>query len=285
MTLEKIKELQNCVRYTVFFQKVEEFLFIFAEIKKFRKDNFSEINQTIVFNDNLKLLLHFLHLLIYQDYENLTLLMNFKANIFINTFIDIKDNLMDFLDSIAEMLFRCDIEYKYDNYYFFCDCLIKILDLVHFDNLFIYNELNDKEELDRELIDSHFSVIERVMKICKRTIKFISMNQPEALDCVEKIVEKIRFMKNDQNLQNMFNNYFFDPDDMKVVVNYSEGACLTNLEKFIGTYLDFFNELIFYDLYFYGVIRDLDDFIYPNDTVEHIFESRSRKKMQFAGRN
>jgi hypothetical protein len=47
------------------------------------------------------------------------------------------------------------------------------------------------------------------MAISKKSINNISMYQPDFLNCVEKIIEKIKFIKCDQNLNQILNGYFF----------------------------------------------------------------------------
>lgn len=142
MTNDKIVEIQQCVRYTLFFQKIEEFIHIYAEGKKYMKSNNKKrFNAGGIQIDYLKMILHFLYLLVNRNYENLCLLMNFKTNIFINAFFDIEDHLYDFLELISEMLFSNQTSYQFDNYYFFSESMNAILNKVNFEG----NDTNKKE--------------------------------------------------------------------------------------------------------------------------------------------
>ena len=67
-------------------------------------------------------------MLIDKNQENLVLLMNFKPNIFVCTFMIIKEDLFNFLEIVAEILFSSYYQYKYDNFYFFTECINEILD-------------------------------------------------------------------------------------------------------------------------------------------------------------
>jgi len=131
-TINRILDLQTSVPYTLFFQKVEEFLHILAEGKKYQKK--SNFNVSGVHNDYLKILLHFLFLLINKNFENLALLMNIKPTVFVSAFIYIKEDLFNFLDVISEFLFSNYYRYKYDNYYFFTECINAILSTFEFSN-------------------------------------------------------------------------------------------------------------------------------------------------------
>lgn len=125
-TLKKIKDLQMCVPYTLLFQKVEEFLHILSEGRTFQKK--SSFNISGIQNDYLRILLHFLFLLVIKNHENLSLLMNMKPTVFVSSFIYVKEDLFNFLDIIGEFLFSDYYEYKFDNYYFFTECINAVLD-------------------------------------------------------------------------------------------------------------------------------------------------------------
>jgi hypothetical protein len=84
--------------------------------------------------DYLKILLHFLFLLVNKNFENLALLMNIKPTVFVSAFIYIKEDLYNFLDVISEFLFSNYYKYKYDNYYFFTECINAILSTFEFSN-------------------------------------------------------------------------------------------------------------------------------------------------------
>jgi len=130
----KISNLQECVKYTLFFQKLEEFFYIYSEGKKFghkeKKNSHSGGFQT----DYLRFLLNFLFLLVNKNYENLCLAMNFKTKCFVIALYEEKETLFDYLESISEMLFNNKNYYELDNFYFFTETLNDIIDLIIFRN-------------------------------------------------------------------------------------------------------------------------------------------------------
>jgi hypothetical protein len=145
----KIINLQESVKYSLFFQKIEEFIHIYGEGKMcgfnnknnnnnnnlISLDNINEDNDNINFEgikqENLKMLLYFFFLIVNKNPQNLTLLMKIKANIFVNAFYEIKETLFDFMELIGEILFN--EEYKFDNYYFYSEVLNEILEKLDFD--------------------------------------------------------------------------------------------------------------------------------------------------------
>jgi len=132
-TINVILDLQTSVPYTLFFQKVEEFLHILSEGKKYQKK--TSFFYSGIHHDYLNVLLHFLFLLVNKNFENLTLLMNIKPRIFVYTFIYIKEDLFNFLEVISEFLFSNYHKYKYDNYYFFTECINAILDTFEYGDM------------------------------------------------------------------------------------------------------------------------------------------------------
>jgi len=131
-TINRILDLQTSVPYTLFFQKVEEFLHILSEGKNYQKK--SRFNAFGVHNDYLRILLHFLFLLVNKNFENMALLMNIKPTVFVHAFINIKEDLFNFLEVISEFLFSNYFKYKYDNYYFFTESINAILAMFEFSN-------------------------------------------------------------------------------------------------------------------------------------------------------
>ena len=136
-TINRVLDLQTSVPYTLFFQKLEEFLHILSEGKKYLKK--SNFNISGVQNDYLKVLLHFLFLLVNKNLENVCLLMNIKPLVFVNAFIYVQDDLFNFMDVISEFLFSNYYQYKFDNYYFFTEVINAILENFDIGNNLLVN--------------------------------------------------------------------------------------------------------------------------------------------------
>lgn len=131
-TDEKIKSLQECVKYTLLFQKLEEFFFIYSEGKRFGHEKKMD-NHGGFHSDYLKFILNFLFLLVNKNYENLCLAMNFKTKCFVNALYDEKEILFDYLELISEMLFNSNGKYQFDNFYFLTETLNDIIEKISFD--------------------------------------------------------------------------------------------------------------------------------------------------------
>jgi hypothetical protein len=57
----------------------------------------------------------------------------------------------------------------------------------------------------------------RILKITQKSVSNISMLQPDALNCVEKIMEKIKIIKANKNLDRLLNSYFFQAGKVRIV--------------------------------------------------------------------
>lgn len=252
VTVERITEIQKCVKYTLFFQKIEEFMHIFSEGKIYNKSGQGEGLQS----EYLKMILHFLYLLVCRDYENLCLLMNFKPKIFVNAFFETNSSLYDFLELISEMLFSTRNKYKFDNFYFYTECLNEIIFKLNFD-----------KEKDEDKLNHNLFVFERVMRLVRRTISSVSMTQPDPLNCIENVIDNLRIIKNDQTMNSMITDYFFKGHNLEI--ERSDDTQMTTLEKFLSSYFLFVNELIINNLFFFGLIQE-SDFLLELTTVEYI---------------
>lgn len=59
------------------------------------------------------------------------------------------------------------------------------------------------------------------MKIAQRTITQISMLQPDPLNCVERIIKKIREIKENAKLNKILIEYFYERDNFPGIINPS----------------------------------------------------------------
>lgn len=53
------------------------------------------------------------------------------------------------------------------------------------------------------------------MKISEKVLKFISMDQPDGLNCIERIIEKLNLIKNDLNLKNILHDFLMYGNEKK----------------------------------------------------------------------
>lgn len=59
------------------------------------------------------------------------------------------------------------------------------------------------------------NILARIMKITEKSVRFISIDQIDALNCVERIVEKLKLVKQDRGLKFLLNDYFFNGNSKK----------------------------------------------------------------------
>jgi len=119
--------------------------------------------------------------------------------------MEVHESLLDFLELIGEMIFSNRTKYKYDNFYFFTECVKEIINFIKFD-----------AKLGKEKILKNLGIFERILKIVKITISHISMFQPDPLNCVNCIIDKIRIIKSEQILVDLINGYFFKDGNLDV---------------------------------------------------------------------
>ncbi len=133
--MTKIKEIQNCVKYTNLVTQINKALNIYSESRKFFKltnldmSTFSYLDKKV-----LHFLLLFFFIIIDQNYENLVLFMNFHPEELYNTFIEVNETLLDYYLILSEMLFGLSLQiYKFDNYIFFCHTISYFAQRLEFD--------------------------------------------------------------------------------------------------------------------------------------------------------
>jgi hypothetical protein len=54
------------------------------------------------------------------------------------------------------------------------------------------------------------NILGRIMKISEKSLRFISIEQVDAINCVERTVEKLRNVKQDRALLKLLNDYFLN---------------------------------------------------------------------------
>ena len=102
-SFEKLQKIRKVIFYSVFFQKVEEFIHIYSCGKIYpQPDEGFEYNKDDLI-DNVNFLLKFLFLLAKEKVQcKLTLVMNIKPQILVATFNDIITTTLDFLERLSE---------------------------------------------------------------------------------------------------------------------------------------------------------------------------------------
>jgi hypothetical protein len=249
--IEKILNLQNCTKYTQFFQKIEEFLHIYSEGRTFKRNKMFDQDLQI---EHLKVILQFLLLLVYKDYENMSFLMNIKVNIFINTFFDIKELLFNFLAIVCVSLFSDNVCYKFDNYNFFSECIMAIVEKAVF---------TDSNNMSQNL--ASLEILSKAMNLCHRPMRMISLMNNDILDAIETIIYKLKEINKNKTVHNLVVEYFLKDNQMQTTKRQEN----RRLEEFINSYFFFLNELIANDLYSMDIFKEADH-LFTSSQVELI---------------
>ena len=129
--------------------------------------------------------------------------MNIKPKIFIGLFITADDALFDFLERVNEMLYTTT--YKFDNYYFFSECLCFIVNYVM--EYFMHRERTMEKDV------KNLTYIGKVMQLAVNAVNNISTQQNDFVNVIDSIQRFICYVKNTfamKNVREMLSGYFVD---------------------------------------------------------------------------
>jgi hypothetical protein len=208
-----MKLFQRTANFTLIYSRIEQFMSIYYQGKTFKKIDTKKSKPILDF------ILSFLFLLIYRNHENLTLIMNFKPLIFVETFSDNKEMMFLFLERICEMFHSG--EYEYDNFYFYSECLCIIILQVE-RNLRKGNNLSEEEKVDLLETLGHvfyltnksihnttikqydaINIIDRIQRFTNRVV------YDERFICVQEMIEAyLTDVRPNPRLKKLFENYF-----------------------------------------------------------------------------
>ena len=197
-TAKKMKLFQRTANFSLLYSRIEQFMSIYYQGKKYNKIDTKKSKSLLDF------ILTFLFLMVYRNPENLTLIMNFKPLIFVETFIDSQQMMFHFLERICEMYHSG--EYEYDNFYFFSECLCRII--YQIENKFrSVNNLTEEEKLD--LLES----LGYVFYLTNKSIHSTSMKQYDAINIIDRIQRFTNRVKYDERfrcIEEMLTSYITD---------------------------------------------------------------------------
>lgn len=247
---KKVQILQNVIKYTIFFQKMEEYIHIYSEGKTFTfKGDEPLIKMDMNFQrELLAFILKVYYLLMQNNNEIFTLVMNIKPKIFVGTFIDTGDNIFDFFDRMCEMLFTPN--YTYDNFYFFSECLCFILAYV--EDYFMKKERSFEQDLIK------LGYIGRVLKLATRCIGKISIQQPDFLniiDSIQNLADMVNTEKNMETISELLMSFFSDQDANQSILNV------------LVNYFNYMSELISNDFNFFSSTSHSKNYLFDVERV------------------
>ena len=107
--------------------------------------------------------------------------MNIKPDIFVETFVEVYEELFYFFERMVEMVF--DLDYKFDNYYFMSECLCFVI--THIQNYFSSTVLRDKND---DIIK--LNLLGKVFKFAKKLICTITIYQNDFItyNIIKKVI-------------------------------------------------------------------------------------------------
>ena len=182
-TIKRIKEFQRAANFSLLFSKLEQFISIYYQGKKF---NHIDIKNT---KPALDFILTFLFLLVYRNPQNLTLIMNIKPLIFIEAFSDTKKMMFYFLERICEMSHSG--EYQYDNFYFYSECLCMLI-------LEVENAFRRDQNLTNEKKIEHLETLGYVLHLTNKVLNTTTIKQYDGINIVDRIQRFVERVKSDE---------------------------------------------------------------------------------------
>ena len=212
-TIKKIKQFQRAANFSLLFSRIEEFISIYYQGKKYNNVDIKKTKPILDF------ILTFLFLIAYRNQPNLTLVMNIKPLIFVETFSDTKKMMFCFLERICEMFHTG--EYQYDNFYFYSECLCMII--LEIETKFRRDQnLTNEEKIDLlEILGNVFYLTNKALhnttikqydniNIIDRIQRFIErVKSDERFMCIKEIIESyLTDVKPNPKLKILFKSYF-----------------------------------------------------------------------------
>lgn len=255
---KRVQTLQNVIKYTIFFQKMEEYIHIYAEGKTYTfKGDEPLIRIDMAGHKELLIfILKVYYLLMQNNNQIFCLVMNIKPKIFVNCFIDAGDALFDFLERMCEMMFTST--YKFDNFYFFSECLCFIISYV--EDYFMKESQSEEQDLIK------LGYLGKVFKLATKCITKISISRPDfinVLDSIQHLTQLVRENDNMGRIATMLNSFFSDQNAnrsiLDVLVNY-----FLYLSELISNDFNFFSSTSLEGKYIFEVdivLDKIDDII------------------------
>ena len=255
-TVKRIKEFQRAANFSLLFSRIEEFISIYYQGKKYNKIDTKKSKPLLDF------ILTFLFLLVYRNPSNLTLIMNIKPLIFIETFSDTKKMMFLFLERICEMFHAG--EYQYDNFYFYSECLCMII-------LEIEKKFRSEQNLTDDKKIELLETLGHVIYLTNKCLHSTSIKQYDCINIIDRIQRFTERVKSDERfmcIKEIIESYLTDvkPNPKLQILFKSYFIYLCKLIQ--GDFL-FFTITSNRDLYLVdmkSIIRNLDTLIFKKIT-------------------
>ena len=197
-TDKRMKLFQRTANFSLLYSRLEQFMAIYYQGKKYNKIDTKKSKPLLDF------ILNFLFLMVYRNHQNLSLVMNFKPLIFVQTFSDNQKMMFCFLERICEMFHSG--EYEFDNFYFFSECLCIII--LRIEDKFRHdNNLSDEEKVD--LLET----LGYVFYLTNKSLHNTTIKQYDAINIIDRIqrfTDRVKYDERFKCIQEMIESYITD---------------------------------------------------------------------------
>ena len=255
-TVKRIKQFQRAANYSLLFSRIEEFISIYYQGKKFNNIDIRKTKSVLDF------ILTFLFLLAYRNQPNLALIMNIKPLIFVETFSDTKKMMFCFLERICEMFHTG--EYQLDNFYFYSECLCMII-------LEIENKFRRDQNLSNEEKIDLLEILGNVFYLTNKALHNTTIKQYDNINIIDRIQRFTERVKSDERfmcIKEIIESYLTDvKPNPKLKILFK--SYFVYLCKLFQTDFNFFTITSNKDLYLVdmkSIIKNLDTLIFKKIT-------------------
>ncbi len=314
-SFDKLQKIRKVIFYSVFFQKVEEFIHIYSCGKIYpQPDEGFDYNKDDLI-DNINFLLKFLFLLANRDCRMLTFVMNIKPQIFAVTFNDVISTTLDFLERLSEMIY-CGIDVENYNKYNSSNSNNNTSNVNYSntsnnndtisnnnveENESDDNENDEKDEINKKYTFENFyffsevisellllnkdnlNILAELMRISIKSIKKITIQKSDFLNAIEAFEHVFSYISTNENIMERINDYFQELLGLKEPkkeedMEESEIEEKKDIIKFIPQYYNFLCELYDTDIEFYNYMDKAD--IIPRDEFINNYMKFLEKKFE-----
>ena len=254
-TVKRIKSFQRAANYSLLFSRIEEFISIYYQGKKFNKIDTKKSRPLLDF------ILTFLFLLVYRNPPNLTLIMNIKPLIFVETFSDTKKMMFLFLERICEMFHTG--EYQYDNFYFYSECLCMII--LDIENRFRQDQnLTDDQKI--ELLEN----LGHVFYLTNKALHNTSIKQYDSINIIDRIQRFTERVKSDERFMSI----------KEIIESYlTDVKPNPKLKILFKSYFIYLSKLIQNDFMFFTITSNRDLFLVDMKSIMRNLDTLIFKKI------
>ena len=258
-SMKKIKEFQKIVNNSNLFIALEEIIQIIGQASNFLNREFSENTKIIPSLKIRKFLLKFLYLMMYRNYDNTTLILNFNGNSFALFFDFAQKEFFDFMNRVIEICFST--EYYFANFQF----LIKVIKGL-------------KVSICKFRSDKFISLLADYIIIIDNILKHLNNYRNLYFDFSEILKDGLSLDTGTKKISKVINDYLEDPKKEKYNPdNYSNSF----VEKLVINYIQYAGNILESDISKYIINLNSIDYISYNILNKNFIEKIRKNEIDF----